>query len=1057
MLKKPIEPRRLAGIDKDWQIFCAHPAAVAFSCALLLASLYNPMQGLAPNSFNRQIGAALFHGVDQGKRVGHFYFWYLLILPLAFLGLYVLLRRLYQKTADGEAGKAWRYASVISLAASFPIVCAYGVFFATTGESLRGFGILIYVCALLPCLLYIALVRFAAFSFDIVKWLLLTAVSLTFPALIILRTVTLLSMRHFAVTFWALLAVETGAVLLLTKAKRADEHTGAVLSALRSGTWPLAFGMSAISLFLELCNILNGRGAPVSSRLRYFLLIYAMLAIFCVPLVLRALKTKRSAPKWENLFYIGLLLSFFLVSVQPALQYTFSVDMFESANHGLAVSELLRYGKLPLIETFDAHMLSNSVWGILYGVLNADVLGGTMAVYGMYIMPINAVILYLLLRAFFDEDFSFWFVLLLPLQLPLALLNFTLLSVVLLKYALTRDRFSAYIWYWLSLVACCCYKLDYGAAYAISTVCALAVYLLAENRAACKRAGLSLAAVLGGCALIYGGTCFVRGVSPVLRMREFLQLALSNDNWGIELIGDGTQFGAFFAYILLPFTVVFLLMALVYRFFAGAQRETRIQLTMILALGGAYLYNIARILVRHTLNNPVGILLVNLVLLGVVLFIPLALGALYGKYRRAIFVAAMLPLALGLGLLRQAESYSAKNTADTFWTTLSAEQYFSTGIEAPVQRIEFSTAAHAQFDVPAQFINTVLEPDATYVDFTNQNMLYAFSEREKPVYVNQSPGLLSGEYTQRCFVAEAQQAENARYALLPTDTSLLFSAALDGIPNAYRYYIIAEYLWQNYVPLCACDNAPYTMWVKAEWYDTAAARLKGTDGLTLCDYEQAAVPALHWYSLGQVPYYWGTADDKNAAQNIRIDCLSESDGAYTLTDAFLPGEKGNYVALMLSAQEPSVCMLLLQSGESGATVQCRTAAYTDSNWVDGVNYWEQKLLFNRDDALLAALENATVLESSGARADIMEIAADEEYITVSVHTQDLSMFGAANLLTARNDGTIAAFDFDVLPGTHTYLVRASCDSTWYRQELARLAVHPGAGVTLAEIAVLEGD
>jgi len=55
-------------------------------------------------------------------------------------------------------------------------------------------------------------------------------------------------------------------------------------------------------------------------------------------------------------------------------------------------------------------------------------------------------------------------------------------------------------------------------------------------------------------------------------------------------------------------------------------------------------------------------------------------------------------------------------------------------------------------------LDIVLDDHETYLDFTNQTLLYALLDKEKPVYVNQSPGLLSGDTTQKFFLQEIQNS-----------------------------------------------------------------------------------------------------------------------------------------------------------------------------------------------------------------------------------------------------------------------------------------------------------
>ena len=86
-------------------------------------------------------------------------------------------------------------------------------------------------------------------------------------------------------------------------------------------------------------------------------------------------------------------------------------------------------------------------------------------------------------------------------------------------------------------------------------------------------------------------------------------------------------------------------------------------------------------------------------------------------------------------------------------------------------------------------------------------MLYAITGRKDPAYVSQSPLQLSGEYSQEQF---AEQIEGVPIVVMPIDPNdYKASISMDGITNAYRYYIVSEYLCELYTAMslwrCICN------------------------------------------------------------------------------------------------------------------------------------------------------------------------------------------------------------------------------------------------------------
>ena len=108
-----------------------------------------------------------------------------------------------------------------------------------------------------------------------------------------------------------------------------------------------------------------------------------------------------------------------------------------------------------------------------------------------------------------------------------------------------------------------------------------------------------------------------------------------------------------------------------------------------------------------------------------------------------------------------------------------------------------------------KIMNLLLEEGETFVDFINKTLLYSLLRRENPVYISQSPLQLSGEFTQKEFI---KQIKGIPIILMPIDVhNYRASNSLDGISNLYRNYLVGEYIFQNYIPLCRYEN-DYAIW-----------------------------------------------------------------------------------------------------------------------------------------------------------------------------------------------------------------------------------------------------
>ncbi len=172
------------------------------------------------------------------------------------------------------------------------------------------------------------------------------------------------------------------------------------------------------------------------------------------------------------------------------------------------------------------------------------------------------------------------------------------------------------------------------------------------------------------------------------------------------------------------------------------------------------------------------------------------------------------------------ENLKEGETDKTYWEQLHDKREV-------IQRIKFDETLENRVKGYQAVIDALLEEDETFIDFISKTFIYSAIGRRNPVYVSQSPLQLSGEFTQEQFV---KQVEGIPIVLMPVDKENdrysdgsirmdYFTKGLDGIANPVRYYKVAEYIYQNYVPLCVYEN-DYAVWCLPERYDEMAQKIK---------------------------------------------------------------------------------------------------------------------------------------------------------------------------------------------------------------------------------------
>lgn len=340
---------------------------------------------------------------------------------------------------------------------------------------------------------------------------------------------------------------------------------------------------------------------------------------------------------------------------------------------------------------------------------------------------------------------------------------------------------------------------------------------------------------------------------------------LSNQNWAYAGIGDSGNTMFSWSYIILPFLTA---ICLLYTVFSKSMRE-RIgneRWILLLIFGFSYFSNFSRGLVRHSLAEGLGLVVLwssylflamfysclknnKKLLLPIFMFLMLCNNLLVRNSNfssssivdSAVSVPAPVIESWKIGRFDVEEYEELKFTQDsltakgevidecdrvddhfmTYWQRLRYKQEV-------VERVKLNNELENTVNAYALVLNGLLGKQETFVDFVNKTLLYSIIGKENPVYVSQSPLQLSGEFTQKQFINEIRGIPVVIMPLAPNNDSL------DGIANVYRNYKVSEYIYQNYIPLCKYENM-YAVWCLKDKYQEYSARIeelvKGTEYL----------------------------------------------------------------------------------------------------------------------------------------------------------------------------------------------------------------------------------
>lgn len=605
------------------------------------------------------------------------------------------------------------------------------------------------------------------------------------------------------------------------------------------------------SIFIETLNILNQHNIIFKNDIIiYCLFIFISLAIWILLVHRKKLFGKKIPYALLIMGLSGLAVNIGLINIKSA-------DIFESANSAILISNFLNYGKIPIIENYGGHMLSDVIGGIIYAVLNNDVSGAIFTPYSVYLYMVIYGLTFLILKEIFDEELTFWILLFIPVYGLISYWGIGFLVCLCAIRLIRKNTFMDSILFWISCVFTVLYRLDLGVAFGgAATVALILIFLKEKEKSRWKNFIFSFATISVSALIVFALLCLFKKIDILTRLKEFIQISASNTNWAYDSVGDVQSFAFYWYYIIVP---IFLVISLIYLWMNKRilHRISKEQLVILLILAGAYFLNFSRGCVRHSLVegiNPVFIF-------DVYIYLAIYFSVVVNK--RSMLIWAMAGGVILFSFVGKSEIVMESNLLSKTESNVAVrlDEMCKGEIAEKQSRILWSDGLKDYILPLENVINVLLDEDETWVDFCNITFAYAAMGRECPVYVAQSPGILSGEFTQNQFIEQIEKA-SCPIALLPGRSAIGLQVALDSIQNNYRYYEVAEYLYQNYEPLCEVNDI--ALWCHKGYKENYLKILNNrlsTEETKLYlpieyGYDNESWNEFHFYDIELLPYFW---------------------------------------------------------------------------------------------------------------------------------------------------------------------------------------------------------
>ena len=860
--------------------------------ALNSIMIFNPItqKNVSVQKFTRTFGQGTINNYDCTRVISNFYFWILSFVVLLF-GSWILFSAWKQKKRHVEAVTAVNFLDdFMVLGCVNTFLKLFSVFFNKDYALLRMSNIIIYF-VIVSIFFYICVQLYNKISFDSFLKILLSIFSCSFCIFTLIKPNS--SRKYFIVLFFMTLTS-----LLLLKCVQISDKNKFFESIINSNSITFCFFPLLTSLYFELLSILNSHSIFVTYTRLYYTVFSILLLFFAIFIAIILCRKNISIRYWKRIAYPILLIGIAALKTQPMLSSIYEVDIFESANISIPVSNFLNFGKIPIVTCYPGHMMTGVWQAFIYAFLNGDKYGAIFSPYYAWIeFPILTVLFFYFVKIILDDDNALFVTLVFPFS-TYSIWNYfgmgMFIVLATISYTRKNSLLRAFL-IWLSFAWCTLYRLDMGFAFLGGTLVFLVIWTFqTRNKIAIKQLVISFVITAFCFLALWFILCIFQNVNPVLRLYEFLKISASNQTWAYKQLGNPNTNGFVLCYLIVPFVVSAFLGYILFSKSVKANLTIPYWLLLVI-FGFSYFFNIPRGLVRHSLVEY----RIDNVLWTAPVFIACVLSVFFRK--RNLFLPLLAVIAVISIQIVDESAFSSESLVESVFGRI--QRNVSEDYSYKRNRTILNQDMKNWCDSYKLVADLLLEDDETFLDFMNRTFVYSEISRECPVYVAQSPLMLSGEFSQDMFIKEVEDnIQKIPIAFLPLDNNFL-AASVDGILNSYRYYKVAEFIFTHYKPLFKYGD--FAVWVLNERYEKIQESTSNL--LTTYKFEPISYnyeTKFHNYDLVYLPVIWAEKDIKKAKDNNHIETLY-FDGNCYLFDGYgiEKNQQGNYLLLSIDNEK----------------------------------------------------------------------------------------------------------------------------------------------------------
>lgn len=1023
--------------------------------------------------FNRKIGVAAATNYDINIVLKRFYLSYLFAFPLLIL-LVVVIVEIYKKKILLKKNSE-DLLKVINKYAFFLFVCLTCecvTKFDTTQKvaSICKLGFVLLLCMLL----YPIIRKKRMIDSNDLKWIVIVNFNISF-------FFSLLGVNY-------ILAFGIGFLLICFLLNAVTDNK------IKSIGTPMAFYLWISTVLLEAIVVLNQHQVVVSNLKMIFGV--AFLALLLIGIVKFKLLT--NLREYDSIMDVGVLLGMVGMAALPKIQTTVATDLFEQANSAVSINQLVEFGKIPFVETISAHLASDWLPGTLYYLINRDLEGAFFSPYTLLFDVAWILVFYYILKESIGAEDALIICLLVPFfSFSSGWQQMGIMSVAALVFLLKKDMsVKRAISFWCVLLVSVLYKADAGLAFGLAAIVSyIVIKILNREKVNWKRFVLSGGAVALVAGVAFCLICNIKEIDILKRIKEFLEIfATSNEVWSYGEFGTAGTLQYTIVYFFIPIMVILAL--LVYGFKIWKSKSyNKIVDAVILSMGIAYLFNLQRIIVRHNLRE--GGYSVSLTFTAGVFFAMFMMEIVH-REREKIFVFVFLAFGCFFSIEKanvlSIENIEAVSKYNLSLTSLAFEKIYNNtfmqeyNLSSKVKRVQIDQEMQNQYVYVVREIQELLKDDETFLDFSNQSLIYALAHKKLPVYVVQSPGQISGEFGQSMFLDEIKE-QDCPIAISVGEGNLSCGIGVDGIQHSYRQYQISEYLNDNYIPLEMAGD--FVIWVRNDRTDIMEKIHKkfidfDINGLWNDCVINKKESQISMVSIGEDPFVADIEIPNIESDEFSISMRYTSDSLKQVQVFYTDDAKKGYSeerSIVLNVQKEGIIHVNLKSAqaryiridiEPNSKLEIQKAWISDGNYsLCDYSYGDYSAIHvynlgsipylwgNLDEN--ESYKNEKIMncvENDGKYDIIPDIMAKENsvYLEVVIDSTEESMaILSLGVFSEESYNERMRYSIKLYAGECRYLIRVSADSNWKRGDINSMYIDETQNVIVKSASFIKGN